>query len=276
MPRLTLPLRILLALSAALFSIAPAPGAQEWEHTLSRFEPSHSSELRPVQVRYNFGWNGLTAATADLRLIRTTDGRFQLETTGNTTGLARTLWKFDVNNTSISDARTLRPIRMHEVETTRAKTLDTEVTFTPEGVSSRREERRGSKVKSKTRTFQFPDVLSLNSAMLFLRSKPLSDGAVERVVVYPSTSPYLCTVAVVGRERVTIPTGTFEAIKLDVQLNKIGKERELLPHKKFKRATVWLSNDTDHLVLRIEAQVFIGTVFVELQSVQFEGPKPNE
>ena len=71
----------------------------------------------------------------------------------------------------------------------------------------------------------------------------------------------------------TGPTGTYNAIKLDLQLNKIGKNRELEPHRKFRRATVWLSDDSDRLLLKIQAQIFVGTVVVELQSVEFEDPK---
>ena len=73
---------------------------------------------------------------------------------------------------------------------------------------------------------------------------------------------------------VTVPAGTYKAIKLDVQLNKIDKKRELEPHKKFRRASVWVSDDPDRLLLRIEASVFIGTVFAELQSVHFADEKP--
>jgi hypothetical protein len=113
-------------------------------------------------------------------------------------------------------------------------------------------------------------VQSVNSALLYLRTQPLTDGAVHRVVVYPATSAYLCTVTVAGRERITVPTGTYDALKFDVQLKKIGDNRELLPHKKLKKATVWLSNDADRVVLRIETQVFVGTVFAELQSIKFE------
>ncbi len=59
-----------------------------------------------------------------------------------------------------------------------------------------------------------------------------------------------------------------------MQLSKIDEQRELQPHKKFRGATVWLSDDADRLVLRIETQVFIGKVFAELQSMQFDNPKP--
>jgi Protein of unknown function (DUF3108) len=55
-----------------------------------------------------------------------------------------------------------------------------------------------------------------------------------------------------------------------LQLSRIGKNRELEPHRKFRRATVWLSDDSDRLLLRIQAQIFVGTVFAELQSVEFD------
>jgi len=47
----------------------------------------------------------------------------------------------------------------------------------------------------------------------------------------------------------------------------------LQPHRKFRRATIWVSDDTDRILLRIEAQVFVGTVFAELQSVRFDSAK---
>ena len=49
----------------------------------------------------------------------------------------------------------------------------------------------------------------------------------------------------------------------------MNKQRELEPHKKFRQASAWISDDADRLLLRIEARVFVGTVFVDLQSVQF-------
>jgi len=273
MARLDFHPRAFFAGCLSLLVAVPSLCEGSWESTVSPFPPGPFSELRPTRVHYNFGWNGLTAATAELHLTRTANGRFRLESTGGTIGLTRALWKLDAKNTSVSDAQTLRPIQSREIESRRSKTLETEVNYTPDGVTSRREERRGPSLKTKTQSFEFPNVLSLNSAMLYLRARPLPDGAVERIVVYPATSAYLCTITVLGRERITGPTGTADAIKLDFQLSKIGKQRELLPHKKFKRATAWVSDDADRLILRIEAQIFIGTVYAELQSVKFENGK---
>jgi len=75
---------------------------------------------------------------------------------------------------------------------------------------------------------------------------------------------------VLGRERVSVYAGSYNAIKLDIQLKHIGKNMELEPHRKFRRATVWVSDDENRIPLRIEAQIFVGTVFGELYAVQFD------
>lgn len=257
----------------ALFGVAASlPAAAAWEASVSPLVRGSFPELRPVRTTYRFGWNGISAGTGDIRLAKSPAG-FQFHATGGTIGFARTLWKYDVKHSALSDAQTLRPIQVREIENVRSKKLTTDLTFGPEGVVSDREERQGDSVKSKTRRFDFPNALSLNSALLFLRTQSLPDGATHRLVVYPATSAYLSTVTVRGRERLTVPTGTYNAIKLDVQLSKIDKKRELQPHKKFRGATVWLSDDSDRLVLRIETQLFIGTVFAELESVNFENAK---
>ena len=257
-----------LLLVALLLTGGRALLAEGWEETVPPYAPGSFPPPRPVNVRYAFGWGELTAATAELQFSRA-DDRFQLKGSAETIGLARSLWKFDVEHVGTSDAATLRPIQVKEVERARSKEWQTELNFTPERVAVSRTEQSEKGTKTKTRNFEFPNVMSLSSALLYLRSKPLPEAAIERVVVYPSNSAYLCTVTVQGREHLSVASGSYDAIKLDVKLNKIGKKRELQAHKKFKRATVWLSDDADRLILRIEAQIFLGTVFAELQSVEF-------
>ena len=265
-----------LLVAALLLSLTTGARANpaEWESTVDASQPRPFRNLRPLAARYGFGWNGITAASGDVRVATASSGRVEFRVNGGTTGLARTLWAYDVKHVASVDAQTLRPIDLKEVEQIRSKHVTTNLTFTSDGVTSAREERKDEKVKAKTRRFDFPNVQSVNSALLYLRTQPLADGAVHRTVVYPATSAYLCTVTVLGRERLTVPTGTYNAVKLDLKLNKIGKERELLPHKKMKKATAWVSDDADRLVLRIEAQIFIGTVFAELQSIEFDKAKP--
>jgi hypothetical protein len=263
--------RILPAIFAFL-AFCSSSLAENWESTLSKDPAGNFPELRPLRATYRFGWSGLTAATGDVHFTKSSENKFQLEATGRTIGFVRALWKLDVNYRAIATAETLRPIETEQIESYRSKKIVTHLTFTNSGVTRARTEGKGG-AEAKTRQFNFPNLFDLFSAMLYLRSQPLKDRSVYRVVAYPATNAYLATVAVVGREKISVHTGSYSAIKLDLQLKRIGKHRQLEPHRKFRRATIWVSDDAERLLLRIEAQIFVGTVFAELQSVSFDNPK---
>jgi hypothetical protein len=246
--------------------------AQNWEATLSKDPAGNFPELRPLRASYRFGWSGLTAATGDVHFTKPSENKLQLDGTGRTIGFVRALWKLDVSYQAIASPETLRPIEAQQIETYRSKKIVTHLTFTNNGVTRARTEGKGG-AEAKTRQFNFPNLFDLFSAMLYLRSQPLKDRSVYRVVAYPATNAYLATVTVVGREKISVHAGSYSAIKLDLQLKRIGKHRQLEPHRKFRRATIWVSDDAERLLLRIEAQVFVGTVFAELQSVSFDNPK---
>jgi hypothetical protein len=246
--------------------------AENWEATLSKDPVGNFPELRPLRASYRFGWSGLTAATGDVHFTKPSESKFQLDGTGRTIGLVRALWKLDLNYQAAANADTLRPIETQQIENYRSKKIATHLTFTNNGVTRARTEGNGG-AEAKTRQFRFPDLFDLFSAMLYLRSQPLKDHSVYRVVAYPATNAYLATVTVIGRGKISVHAASYSAIKLDLQLKRIGKHRELEPHRKFRRATIWVSDDTERLLLRIEAQVFVGTVFAELQSVRFDSPK---
>jgi len=263
--------RILQAIFA-LSAFCSSALAENWEATLSKEPAGNFPELRPLRASYRFGWSGLTAATGDVHFTKPSEDKFQLDGTGRTIGLVRALWKLDVNYQAAASVETLRPIETQQIENYRSKKVATHLTFTNNGVTRARTEGKGA-TEAKTRQFNFPNLFELFSAMLYLRSQPLKDHSVYRVVAYPATNAYLAVVTVIGREKISVHAGSYSAIKLDLQLKRIGKHHELEPHRKFRRATIWVSDDAERLLLRIEAQVFVGTVFAELQSVRFDNPE---
>jgi hypothetical protein len=263
--------RILPAIFAFL-AFCSSSLAENWEATLSKDPIGNFQELRPLRASYRFGWSGLTAATGDVRFTKPSVNKFQLDGTGRTIGFVRALWKLDVSYQAIASAETLRPIETEQIENYRSKKIVTHLTFTNNGVTRARTEGKGA-AEAKTRQYNFPNLFDLFSAMLYLRSQPLKDRSVYRVVAYPATNAYLATVTVIGREKISVHAGSYNAIKLDLQLKRVGKHRQLEPHRKFRRATIWVSDDAERLLLRIEAQVFVGTVFAELQSMSFDNPE---
>ncbi|PYJ39820.1 MAG: hypothetical protein DME84_00465 [Verrucomicrobia bacterium] len=258
---------------ALLFAFCASSLAANWQATVTKDPAGNFPELRPLRASYRFGWSGLTAATAEVHFTKPSRDKLQLDGTGRTIGLVRALWKLDVNHRAAASAETLHPIETQQTESYRSKKIVTHLSFTSSGVTQTRTEGQGGTAETKTRQFSFPDLFDLHSAMLYLRSQPLRDRSVYRVVVYAATNAYLATITVVGREKISVHAGTYNAIKLDLQLKRIGKHLELEPHRKFRRATIWVSDDAERLLLRIEAQIFVGTVWAELHSVHFDSPK---
>jgi hypothetical protein len=256
----------------ALASGAVALGAN-WQATLNKLPAGNFPELRPLRASYRFGWSGVTAATGEIHFMKSSNDRFELDGTGRTTGLVRALWKLDVNYRATANAKTLAPIEVQQTENYRSKKIITHLTFTDGEVTRSRTENQGTASDTNTRQFVLPNLFDLHSAALYLRSEPLGQGSVYRLAVYPATNAYLATITVTGRQKISVRAGTYNAIKLDLQLKRIGKNFELQPHRKFRRGTIWVSDDPERLILRIEAQVFVGTVFAELQSVRFDNAK---
>jgi hypothetical protein len=255
---------------ALLFAFCATSRAANWQATVTKDPAGNFPELRPLHASYRFGWSGLTAATGEVHFTKPSGNKFQFEGTARTIGLVRVLWKLDVNHRAAASAETLHPIETQQTESYHWKKIVTHLAFTSSGVSATRTEGQGGTAETKTRQFSFPDLLDLHSAALYLRSQPLRDRSVYRIVVYPATNAYLATVTVLRHEKISVHAGSYNAIKLDLQLKRIGKHFELEPHRKFRRATIWVSDDADRLLLRIEAQIFVGTVWAELQSVHFD------
>src|SRR5438445_4754081 len=250
--RIRIKLRLTPCVISRLVALFAGSPSANWEAALSKEPAGNFPELRPLPASYRFRWSGLTAATGDVHFSKPTGDKFQFDGTGRTIGFVRALWKLDVNHRALANAETLHPIETQQTENYRSKKIVTNLTFTNSGVTRTRTEGEGGAAGTKTRQFSLPNLFDLHSAALYLRSQPLRDRSVYRIVVYPATNAYLATVTVVGREKISVRTGTYNAIKLDSQLRRVNKRLELEPHRKFHRATIWVSDDAERLLLRIE------------------------
>ena len=267
-----LPARLIFRISLlTTFGFLPAhltEAAIDWASTLTDEPRGNFADPRPCRAIYVYGWSGIIAATSEAHFYRAEQQRFVLEGKGRTVGLARVLWKFDLSYRSVVNAQTLRPLETHQIETARGKRIETNLKFTNTGVTGSRME--GNRPTPTVKDFTFENLNDLHSVFLYLRSQPLRDRSIYRVAVYPANSAYVATVTVLGREHLRVRAGNYNAIKMDLKLQRVNKKNELEPHRKFKRATIWISDDNDRVLLRIESQIFVGTVTAELQSIRFE------
>ncbi len=234
--------------------------------------PGNFAVPRPMRAAYDFGWSGVTAGHGVFDLTQPKEPELRLAASIKTVGLPRRLWRLDATQTAVADARRLRPLWLNQTEIYRSRTLDTRLTFAPESVVRQTRDHPEQTDFMPAKKFKFSEVLDMFTTVLMVRSHPLRVGDTLRFVVFPSTSAFLAEARVVGREKITVPSGTHDAIKLDLRLKKIGKKGELEPHAKFSSGAIWLSDDRDRIVLRAAVEVFVGSVWAELRSVEFAGP----
>jgi len=218
---------------------------------------------------YRFGWGAVSAAEAEIEFTRLKKNQSQLKLTTKTTGPVRALWQIDAEHTARCNALTMRPISLQQTERYRKDTEKTKVDFSEKEVARFAESVPAGKTPPRTKRFKFPGVTDLQTALLLVRSQALAVGERYAMVVYPSRSAYLARLEVLAKESVKIGGQSRAATKLQISLQGISKELELEPHKKFKNAVAWVSDDRDRVLLKIEAEVFVGSVWMELESVKF-------
>ena len=222
-----------------------------------------------MRLAYRFGWVGLQAAKAEIQSFSPTRTTFEIDATGATSGLARALFKLDIYQQAIENKMTLRPIHVFQEEKYRSETVRTNVDFESNQLTGLRE-KIPNNYPDMPKIFKFSPVFDMASALLWVRSQPLAEGETESIVVWASNAPYLATVTVLGRDTIKVNGHEERAIKLDLKLNGIDNKMHLKECKLFKGGRGWLSDDTKRIPLRIEADIFIGYVFAELESVQIE------
>jgi hypothetical protein len=182
------------------------------------------------------------------------------------------MWRMDTRGLSIVAPKNLRPLKLTQTETYARKSVATTVDFTSKGPRRTRVITPPDPIPPKPKTFKVAQVHDLHSALLFVRSQKLANGDTFRICVFPGSSPYLAEITAREREKVRAAGKEWSAIPCELKLREIEKDFSLAPHPKFKRAKVWLSDDADRLLLRIEADVYVGTIFAELREVKFADP----
>jgi hypothetical protein len=241
----------------------------DWRQNLSPAVPGAFPLPRALKAHYEFGWSKLHAGQADAIFSKPGRNTVLLQVNGGTTGLVRDLWRLDATHRSVGRASTLHPLRTIQIEVYSNKTTTTRLDFDENSVVSIKRTRPPNDSQSEKKTFIFPNIYDLHTALLAIRSQRLQTGDVFNLVVFPANAPYLATVRVVGREKIRVHAGKYSAVKFDLRLQKINTTLGLEPHRLFKRGTAWISDDADRILLRAEAEIFVGSVWAELQRVQF-------
>lgn len=266
-------MKILLLFFLAIFLSASSKAeAPPWADSVTTGKGPGRFPFPPnSHLTYRFGWSGITAAEADVHLTREGD-LVKTKANGGTTGWARALFRLDLEHECLSHRSTLLPSHIVQDEKYASQDVKTTIDFTPKATTSVRDI-TPAKEPPKTRTIEFAPIFSFETAYFWLRSQPLADGEKEVMVIYANNAAYLATLEVVGREKIRIGDSDRDAIKVNLAFKSIDQHLKLKTYKRFKSGRGWISDDNFRIPLRVEADIFIGYVFAELQTFEPSSPK---
>jgi hypothetical protein len=260
-------MRMLLpAVLLMMAQLAPAPATPPWASTITRSPAGAFPPLKPCRVSYDLSWNNLLSA-GSARVVMQEAGDFQVaRAEAGTSGLARTLWRYDCTMTSVMQRSDLRALYMEHSETDDRETAAYQVRFGDRQITTDTSlTPTGGSTKKTRQSCPWGPADDLQSAILYVRSQPLKTGDAITRVVQPFDRPYLATFTVSGREQRKIEGVAYPTIKLDVKIRRLDR-KTLLPgsFKKMKTATIWVSDDAWRLPVEMHANVFVGFISATL------------
>ena len=236
-----------------------------WDKTLTPSAKSPFPAITPFEASYRFGWEGVAAGGAAVRIGEGPAGEKTIAASGGPNAWVAKLWKYHADYNGESGPSGETPSWFHMMEFVRKGEILSEAYCSENAVIFRH--RLTTEVKPWSAA-PLPGVRDLFSAMLFVRSQPLRVGDRLRLCVFPDESPYLVDLTVAGRENLTVLGGSVPALRFSIRIDSIelwgaGRGR-LAPHKKFHSGRIWISDDGRRIPLRAEVDIFIGSVFAEL------------
>jgi hypothetical protein len=253
-----------------LAASALAIAAPEWQDGVSSPAFGSHPRLEPISLDYQVSWKGvLNSGHLHLEFAPPWDrkaGAYVVKAHAVSQGAAAAVHPYTFNSWSELSPATLAPRYVRAEETDKNGGDLSEIRYFSNRVETDTTIRSAATGKSKIekRTFTFPAVFDMFSAMLYIRSQPLKDGDKIQLVIQSGDQPYLLHVRCVRRE-------THEGqktIRLAAGMDKIDRDSfELKPYKKLRNdATLWLSDDPDRIPLEFRADIFLGDVRAVLTS----------
>lgn len=251
----------------ALLVAFSLPALADWKKEITPAKLGPHPKLAPQEFEYRLSWKGMLSAGKLTFTFGTKDPKFPSDysarVVGGSTGVASKLYHSKIAVISRLDPATLRPRVCVGVQDEGDETNTTRNTWAGTLVRTEVTTRitKNGKEGTVARELRFTPMHDVFSAMLQVRSHKLATGDKLVLPLLPFDKPYLLRVQVLGREKFD----GRDTIKLSVALQKIDPAtQELLPYKKMKSSTLWLSDDANRIPVELRSEVFIGDVRMTL------------
>lgn len=213
----------------------------------------------PRRLEYRVAWNGIPAGSGVVSIAAGNDaGRdtVAVSAQASTNAFVSLFWSFRgaLETTMLADGPA--PLRFDYRRDLNGRPHATTIDFDgahAHGVYEHSGERREADLF---------DVVDPVTAVFRARASDARPGDALWHDVWTGEVRYLVRLDIVARETVEVPAGRFAALRVVPHLWRI--EGRPAPDTRLRRATIWVTDDAQHVPLRIRSKVFVGSVSVDL------------
>ncbi len=226
--------------------------------------PGRNPAIVPGErLEFSVGWGPVRAGTAVMEIqgIRRFEGRlaYHVVSTAVSNAVLDRIYPVRDRLVSLMDVNDLTTLYFEKHLREGRYRADQSVRFDHErGVAVYQD---GDEVELESAAY---DVLA---AFYRVRTMPLETGAEFFLHSFDNKKSYSIRVRVTGRERVTVPAGTFDCLVIEPTL----KSGALFKHE--GRLNVWITDDERRMPVLMRSRLTLGSVSVEL--TEFHRPQPG-
>jgi Protein of unknown function (DUF3108) len=247
---------------------APTPNVLPEDISVPDYKPGAIPFRDGEQLTYQASWAGIPAASAlvEFHRIQKDPSADRAEATVETSKLVDVFFKMRDYVRERFNADSITPQEMYIRQSENRRFDEYTVNFDRQKalVTAVKKNRHGSF----TREFKGATQYGILSGTVMALSQPLKPGDTLAFDVVTGSNRYVFEFHVDGRERIRVPVGDFDALKITptVLYMSDGNMRS-----EARQVTVWVSADKRHLPLRVEAAAFIGSVRADLVKIDGAG-----
>jgi hypothetical protein len=225
--------------------------------------PATAGAASDIQrYQYRIAWNGIPAASATIEVASNQYGdhdAFIVGTRARTNAFVDLFWRFrgDAHATLLADD--LTPISFRFDRRANDKPESTWIEFDDRtgrarSVYIKRERRKELEADARV-------VVDPITAAFRAMSSDVQVGDALRYDIFTGESHYHAVLNIVGEDRIEVPAGAFDALRVEPEVFKVGLEPR--PDNRLHKASIWVTRSPVRSILRIRSQVLIGSLTLD-------------
>lgn len=209
---------------------------------------------------YKLSWNGIPAAYLTMTYMDDEALSWsQLQAKVRTSDFVDLFWSLRGSLWGALDTRRWTSTGFSFHRYIRSEPESTVITIGDDGSMTGTHTRPGR--DDEVQTLVAPGLTDPAAAILEMRHRLPAEGETMSFDVFTGEARYKIDFTNVGRERLSLAGGEFDAIHLEPKFWRVGKKDD-----RVRQMSWWVTADKPHTLLRIRSDVFVGAVYCDLVS----------